>query len=113
MPRGWPIAVLFPVVLMLNWLGRAERLFRQRVDGATTSAATALDFREMSARNSEFPTQNIVVANGSSFVALKLTREQLKNASNLLYMHFRRDNRRCYVGITVLPVLKRWRYGFG
>ncbi len=86
---------------------------RQRVGGATVSAATALDFREMSKRNSEFPTQKFIVANGSSFIALELTREQLKNASNLFYMHFRRANRRCYVGITMLPVLQRCGYGFG
>jgi hypothetical protein len=67
----------------------------------------------MSARNSEFPTQNIVVANGSTFIGLQLSHEQLKDATNVLYLHLRKDNRRCYVGITVLPVLKRWRYGFG
>jgi len=98
---------------MPSWLERATHLLRPRVGDASASAPTHLDFRYMSARNSEFPTQNIVVANGSIFVGLQLSHEQLKDASNVLYIHLRKDNRRCYVGVTVLPVLKRWRYGFG
>lgn len=99
--------------LKLRWPKSMTNLLPPTVEDANASSSAPLDFRYMSARNSHFPMRNIVVANGSTFVALDLTDEQLRDSSNLLYMHRRKGNQRCYIGITVLPVMKRWRYGFG
>ena len=69
------------------------------------------DFTLLSARNDGIPRQQVVVANGATFVALAIETKQLNDVYGALYIHVHRSTRRCYVGITDQVIGKRWHSG--
>ena len=68
----------------------------------------AISYLHLSKKNNNYPTQLIEVANGTQFKALKLPKEEIGKAMNVLYIHVNRENKRCYVGITEQEAWKRW-----
>jgi hypothetical protein len=70
-----------------------------------------LDYRNISHRNAALAAHSIVLANGAELVVLDV--EPTRDLANVMYAHVHRISRRVYIGVTVLPVLKRWRLGFG
>jgi hypothetical protein len=53
------------------------------------------------------------VANGTNLAALDLPKEEMLNASNVIYLHVHRKTKRCYIGITVMRSRERWTKGVG
>ncbi len=70
-------------------------------------------FIELSRKNSKHKTVNVEVANGAIFVALDLTKEEILNASNVIYLHVHKGTKRCYIGVTVMRSRERWTRGVG
>ncbi len=77
------------------------------------TCSTPIDFRYLSPRNLDRPTRLVTVASGATFVALDLSPPELRSISNALYLHIHSSSRRCYVGVTVMEVSKRWLFGWG
>lgn len=71
----------------------------------------AISYFHLSKKNKKYPTQLVEVANGAQFQALKLVKEEISKAANVLYIHINRQNKQCYVGITEQVVWKRWLSG--
>lgn len=68
-----------------------------------------IDFTHLSERNRGHARRLVVtVANGASFVALEMSKEDMHRAANVLYLHRHRDSKKCYVGITVQEAASRW-----
>ncbi|QWE25980.1 hypothetical protein [Polynucleobacter sp. AP-Ainpum-60-G11] len=68
----------------------------------------AISYLHLSKKNNKHPTQLVEVANGTQFKALKLLKEEISKAMNVLYIHVNRQNKQCYVGITEQEAWKRW-----
>jgi hypothetical protein len=68
----------------------------------------AISYLHLSKKNKNYPTQLVEVANGIQFKALSLLKEEIRNATNVLYIHVNRQNKQCYVGITEQEAWKRW-----
>lgn len=68
----------------------------------------AISYFHLSKKNKRYSTQLVEVANGVQFQALKLSEEEIKKATNVLYIHINRLNKQCYVGITEQEAWKRW-----
>lgn len=71
-----------------------------------------IDFTSLSERNL-LHTQRlaVTVANGASFVALDMKPEEMRRATNVIYIHRHRESKKCYVGITVQSAGSRWYSG--
>jgi hypothetical protein len=67
----------------------------------------AISYFHLSKKNKKYPTQLVEVANGTQFQALKLLKEEISKAANVLYIHINRQNKQCYIGITAGAVNKR------
>jgi predicted XRE-type DNA-binding protein len=68
----------------------------------------AISYFHLSKKNKKYSTQLVEVANGVQFQALKLSKEEISKATNVLYIHVNRLNKQCYVGITEQEAWKRW-----
>ena len=67
-----------------------------------------ISYFNLSKKNKEYPTQLVEVANGVQFQALRLSKNEIRQAANVLYIHVNRQNKQCYVGITEQEAWKRW-----
>jgi hypothetical protein len=67
-----------------------------------------ISYFHLSKKNKAYPVQLVEVANGVQFQALKLSKEEISKATNVLYIHVNRQNKQCYVGITEQEAWKRW-----
>lgn len=72
-----------------------------------------IDFTHLSTKNKNYPTGMVTVANGTSFVILKIPKSELAAIRQVIYIHIHRDTKRCYVGITEQDVKSRWHGGVG
>jgi len=68
----------------------------------------AISYFHLSKKNKKYTAQLVEVANGAQFQALKLSKEEISKAANVLYIHVNRQNKQCYVGITEQEAWKRW-----
>jgi hypothetical protein len=68
----------------------------------------AISYFHLSKKNKKYPAQIVEVANGTQFQALKLLKEEISKATNVLYIHVNRQNKQCYIGITEQEAWKRW-----
>jgi hypothetical protein len=71
------------------------------------------DFTHLSAKNKNYPTDMVNVANGASFVVLEIPKSELAKSRQVIYLHIHRDTKRCYIGITEQDVKSRWHGGIG
>lgn len=71
------------------------------------------DLTIFSQKNIAYKKEIIKVANGSEFVTLCLTKQQIDRARSVVYLHLHRDSARCYIGITEQDVKCRWFNGVG
>jgi len=69
------------------------------------------DFTHLSLRNKQYQKQSVIVANGVAFTVLSIADIEKVKASNVLYMHVHKLNRKCYIGITVQTAGARWYSG--
>jgi hypothetical protein len=76
-------------------------------------ASRPISFIELSEKNSKFKTVTVEVANRATFVALNLTKEEMLNASKVIYLHVHRETKKCYLGITIMRSRERWTKGVG
>ena len=67
-----------------------------------------ISYFHLSKKNKKYPSELIEVANGAQFQALKLSKEEISKATNVLYIHINRQNKQCYIGITEQEAWKRW-----
>lgn len=70
-----------------------------------------VNFAHLSLRNQKYPMQSVTVANGVTFLALVMSEEEKRQAANIIYMHVQRENRKCYIGITIMRAADRWGAG--
>ena len=70
-----------------------------------------LDLTYLSARNRKYRKQELVVANGATFIVLTMTEHEMRKASGVAYLHVQRESRKCYVGITIMSAGDRWGSG--
>lgn len=68
----------------------------------------AISYFHLSKKNKKYTAQIVEVANGVQFQALKLSKEEISKATNVLYIHINRQNKQCYIGITEQEAWKRW-----
>lgn len=71
------------------------------------------DFTNLSAKNNQHPKKTVKVANREEFVVLDLSDKSVLEACDILYIHINKNNRKCYVGITIMRAGKRWNRGHG
>lgn len=69
------------------------------------------DFTHFSGRNEGIERAWVQVANGSSFLYLKMEAAARLSATGVLYLHVHRLSRKCYVGVTVMRAGERWGRG--
>ncbi len=69
------------------------------------------DYTDISLRNAGHEREFVSVANGASFVVLKLEKSEVETARGILYIHLHLDTGRCYVGITEQTAKNRWTNG--
>ena len=69
---------------------------------------TVVDLTYISEQNQPYTKQRILVANGTTFIALNLAQDVKATAANIIYIHVHRTSRKCYVGITEQEAGKRW-----
>jgi len=74
---------------------------------------TSIDFTYLSAKNKKYHRDSVTVANGATFVVLKIPKLQLASSRMVIYIHIHRETKRCYVGITEQDVKSRWYGGLG
>ena len=67
-----------------------------------------ISYFHLSKKNKKYPSELIEIANGAQFQALKLSKEEISKATNVLYIHINRQNKQCYIGITEQEAWKRW-----
>jgi len=72
---------------------------------------TKFDFTNISKLNEKYKKQNVLISNGAVFVALAISTAEKLKAANVLYLHVNRNNKKCYVGITVMQTADRWNLG--
>jgi hypothetical protein len=65
-------------------------------------------FINLSSKNLHYQTQTVTVANGASFIALVISKQDMLKCMNVLYMHVQRETKKCYIGITIQETAKRW-----
>lgn len=69
---------------------------------------TVVDLTYISEQNNLHTKQRVLVANGTTFIALNLANDVKTMAANIIYLHVHRTSRKCYVGITEQEAGKRW-----
>jgi predicted XRE-type DNA-binding protein len=69
------------------------------------------NFINLSSKNLQYQTQTVTVANGATFIALVIPKQDIHKCMNVLYMHVQRETKKCYVGITIQETGKRWLSG--
>jgi hypothetical protein len=70
-----------------------------------------VDFSHLAPRNRKYPKQLVAVANGAIFSVLAMSEAEKRKATNILYLHVQRQNRKCYIGITIMAAEDRWGSG--
>ena len=71
----------------------------------------ATDFTHFSKRNDEYAKRTVTVANRARLVALDMPKAEALDARDVLYLHVNRENRKCYVGVTIMRAGDRWTGG--
>ena len=67
-----------------------------------------VDLTYISEQNESHRKQRVLVANGTTFIALRLANDVKVTSTNIIYLHVHRTFRKCYVGITQQEAGKRW-----
>ena len=72
-----------------------------------------ISYLYLSDKNSAYATKKIKVLNGETFIALKLNKQEMNSAANVIYLHRHKFSKRCYIGITIMKAVDRWGNGHG
>jgi hypothetical protein len=70
-----------------------------------------VDFSNLSELSNRHPKKKITVSNGAEFIILNISEAEKLKASNVLYLHLNRLNKKCYIGITIMQAGDRWSSG--